>query len=236
MKNAVIVIFLLFASFITAWGQFTFSVKPGQTLNGASFGIKLGRLVLSGGLDYMHVSSTVEASGTEIDWTSSSQYIGYPSYTWVYTYGYQLNPYSDKYEASLNVYAPNISLKLLLGGPEKVDAYLTASVSKPIISGKASSNGKEEDVQKYLDNLSVWGYQFGFGGEYFFSDNFSIGGEFGLRFFSTKYSQENTNTESVYVGSSQTGYHYEDVQTKDKIDLGLNLGITYSLLTLNYYF
>jgi hypothetical protein len=233
MKKAVVVIFLLFALSITALGQLVFSVKPGQTLNGASFGIKLGKLVLFGGLDYMRVSSTVEASGTEIDWTYNYQYI---SGQYVYTYGYELNPYSDKYEASLNIYSPTIGIKLLLGGPEKVDAYLTASVSKPIISGKASSNGKEEDVQKYLDNLSVWGYQFGFGGEYFFSDNFSLGGEFGLRFFSTKYSQENTNTESVYVGSSQTGFHDQEVETKDKIDLGLNLGITYSLLTLNYYF
>ncbi|RPI04782.1 MAG: hypothetical protein EHM64_08825 [Ignavibacteriae bacterium] len=198
--------------------------------------MKLGKLVLSGGLDYMHVSSTVETSGTEIDWTYSTQYLGAPYYQYVYTYGYELNPYSDKYEASLNIYAPNISLKLLLGGPEKVDAYLTASVSKPIISGKASSNGKEEDVQKYLDNLTVWGYQFGVGGEYFFSDNFSMGGEFGIRFFSTKYSQEDTNRETVSVGSSQTGFSNQEVETKDKIVLGLNLGITYSIFTLNYYF
>jgi hypothetical protein len=234
MKKAVLVVFFFFAISITAWGQFAFSVKPGQTLNGASFGIKLGGLILSAGLDYMRVSSTVESSGTNINETYNSQYIA--PYGWVYTYGYQLNPYSDKYEASLNIYAPNISLKLLLGGTEKVSPYITASVSKPFFTGTVSTNGKEEDVQKYIDNLSVWAYQVGFGGEYFFTNSFSIGGEFGIRFISTKYSQENTNTESVYVGSSQTGYNYQNVQTKDNIDLGLNLGATYSIMTLNYYF
>ncbi|MDP1678395.1 MAG: hypothetical protein Q8L88_16175 [Bacteroidota bacterium] len=234
MRKMNIVVLMLFTITISAWGQLVFSVKPGQALNGASFGIKLGPLVLSGGLDYISVSSTTEVSGTEVQWTSNSQFIS--PYGWVYTYGYQLNPYSDKYEASVNIYAPSISVKLLLGGPENMDAYVVAAISKPFIKAKASTNGKDEDVQKYLDNLSVMGYQCGFGGEYFFSDNFSLGGEFGLRFFTTSYVQEDTNTEKVYVGSSQTGYQYQDVETRDKIDLGLDLGITYSLLTLNYYF
>ncbi len=233
MKKIVIICVMIFMTTSLTLGQFVFSVKPGLDLNGASFGIKISRLIIFGGLDYMHFSTTLEESGTNIAETYSYQYIsGY----YQDTYGYQLNPFDDKYDISLNVYSPTIGIKVLLGGPEKVDAYLTASASRPILSGSASSNGVDQNLQKYLDNLSIWGFQIAFGGEYHFSENFSIGGEFGIRLYSAKYDQTDNAQESVYVGSSSTGYGYQNVMTTQNTTISPGLSFTYSTLCLNYYF
>ena len=233
MKKIIIICGLLFMATNLTLGQFVFSVKPGLDLNGASFGIKINKLILFGGLDYMHFSTSLEESGTNVYGTYAYQYIsGY----YQYTYGYQLNPYDDKYDISLNMYSPTVGIKVLLGGPENIDAYITASASKPILSGNSSSNGVDENIQKYLDNLSIWGFQIAFGGEYHFSEHFSIGGEFGIRMYSAKYDQSDNAQESVYVGSPSTGYNYQNVPTTQKTTLSPGLSFTYSALCLNYYF
>jgi hypothetical protein len=224
---------MLFMATNLTLGQFVFSVKPGLDLNGASFGIRINKLILFGGLDYMHFSTNLEVSGTDVYTTYSYLYV---SGAYQYTYGYQLNPYDDKNDVSLNMYSPVIGVKYLLGGPEKVDAYITASASKPMLSGSASSNGVDQNLQKYLDNLSIWGFQIAFGGEYHFSENFSIGGEFGVRMYSAKYEQTDNTQASVYVGSTTTGYHYQSVPTSQKTTISPGLSFTYSVLCLNYYF
>ncbi|MCX6121709.1 MAG: hypothetical protein NTX44_08830 [Ignavibacteriales bacterium] len=222
---------LIFASIVfasIAHAQLLFSVKPGLTGNSAQFGIKLGGLMAFGGLEYFRTATTTETSGL--------RYIYQYSSTYPYTTSYQLVPYSDKYEASVNAYVPFVGAKVLLGGREsgKIGAYITGIIGKPFLSGKTVSNGIEsESTKKFFDNLSAWMFLGGFGTEYFFSENFSIGGEFGLRVFLINYNEEANEPMSVY--NSQTGtYQYYNAQNKYKFDLGM--GITYSTLVLNYYF
>lgn len=90
-------------------------------------------------------------------------------------------------------------------------------------------NGQnDESFSEVFDNLSVWAFQAGFGGEYFFSESFSLGGEFGVRIILTSYEEEESQTHTMWDGTTYT------TTSKYKLDLGL--GITYSSLCLNFYF
>lgn len=226
MKHFIMVFLLAVVVFETASAQLVFGVKPGLTANSAQFGLHVGPIMLLGGMEFLRTSATTEESGTRLNYV----YSGYPPY-----YGtYQLVPYNDKFETSVNVYVPFAGVKLLLASREagKTGAYVTAYIAKPIISGESSTNGKEDqDTKDFFDNLGVWAFQAGFGGEYFFSESFSIGGEFGLRMFIANYKEEDSQTQTVYDGVS-----YRTYTTSNKYDLDLGLGITYSTLCLNFYF
>ena len=113
-----------------------------------------------------------------------------------------------------------------------IKGYLVGEVWKPITSGSIKVDGEEnETVKKFFDGLSLWGFNFGFGTEYFFSENFSLGGEFGIRFLLVS---SETEDKSVY---SYTGYGYTATETStSKVNADIGLSLTYSLLTLNYYF
>jgi hypothetical protein len=181
-----------------------------------------------GGVEFFRTATTTEESGSHLQY--------YYSNTYPFTSYYKLEPYNDKYETSVNVYAPFVGAKILLGGGEsgKVGAYITGIISKPIISGKSVSNGKEsESTKKFFENLGAWMFLAGFGGEYFFSEDFSIGGEFGLRVFLVNYKEEENETTPAYDYQTSTTRYYN---TQHKYNFDLGMGITYSALVLNYYF
>jgi hypothetical protein len=77
--------------------------------------------------------------------------------------------------------------------------------------------------------LSIWGLSFGFGTEYYFSENFSVGGEFGMRLLFGSFDQ----TDKVSVFDPNTGGITE---TDRNTNVDLNLQLTYSVVSLNYYF
>lgn len=84
------------------------------------------------------------------------------------------------------------------------------------MSGKLEYDGEEEEeISDAIKNINVFGAEAGFGVEYFFDDNFSIGGEYGIRFFSGKY---------------------ETVDEFDNFTLKMNINPTYTKLALNFYF
>jgi hypothetical protein len=211
--------------------QLVFGVKPGLTGNSAHLGLKLSGLMVFGGIEYFRTAVTTEESGSNILYSYN-----YNPLTYQYTTTYSLQPYSDKLETSLNVYAPFVGAKILVGGGEssKAGAYVTGIIGKPFISGKSTSNGKEdESMQKFYENLSAWMFMAGFGGEYFFSESFSIGGEFGLRIFLVNYKDESNETTQMY--DYQTG-SVKNIISPHKYNFDLGMGLTYSTLVLNYYF
>jgi hypothetical protein len=225
MKRTFVIFVLLAGVTGMTTAQFVFGVKPGLTMNSGQVGFKMNNLVLLGGLEFLRTTATTDESGTRLNYV----YSPLPPYG-----SYQLAPYSDKTESSANIYVPFIGAKLLLGGQEtgKAGAYVTGYIAKPIVSGKSVTNGKEdESTKKLLDNLGVWAFQAGFGGEYFFSESFSIGGEFGLRAFLATYNKEDSQTQTVFDGVTTRSY-----TTTSKYNLDLGLGITYSTLCLNFYF
>jgi len=113
---------------------------------------------------------------------------------------------------------------------ESIKPYFTGTFYKPFLSADAKQNGETNvDVKDAVDNLSIWGLSFGFGIEYYFTENFSIGGEFGMRLFMGTFER----AEKVNVYNPNTGTYSE---TDRNYNVDLNLQFTYSVVSLNYYF
>lgn len=205
-------------------GQFTFSVKPELLgLAGGSFGYKFpSDLVLLGGIDYFHLGSTIDVSTTYFN--LAGPYI--PSSS------------SSETEASLNVYNLYVAAKLFVVKKNAIKGYLMAEVSKPILNGSIEVNGKSDpDVESIFDNLSVWGLKGAFGTEYFFSDNFSLGGEFGLRVLLVSSTDSKETPYYTFYYDPNLG-QYVTVQgtRRQETKVSFNFNLTYSTFTLNYYF
>ena len=228
MKIKLILLMILCCFWIClSQAQLLFGVKPGLVGNSGQFGLKIGGLMAFGGIEFIRTAITTEETGTRVVY----HYMNTPPYN---SY-YQLESYSDKRESTTNIYAPFVGAKILLGGREtgKTGAYITAIICKPLISGKDVSNGVEsESTKKFYENLSAWMFMAGFGGEYFLSEDFSIGGEFGIRAFLFGYNEEENEVVPVYDYQTGTTRNYN---TTRKYNFDLGLGITYSTLVLNYY-
>jgi len=158
-----------------------FSVRPGFNLNGAYFGTKLNNFAPFGGVQYLLTSSKLQAFG-------------------------------DNIVVNAGIVMPFVGVKYFVSTIGNVKPYFIGIISKPFLIGTYRENGVVDPfVQESLDKIGLWSTQDGFGVEYFFSERFSLGGEFGVRFIFVNYK--------------------EDVDLNFKF----NLNWTYSNVTLNYY-
>ena len=164
--------------------QFAFGVSPGINLNGASFGYQFGNSAVGYiGLQYLGAHLSVEDSG------------------------------EPETEVSASILSPTIGLKYFAFSKNKLKGYFNASLSKPIFAGKLKTDGEEDpDFKESIRNSNSLGFEIGFGVEYFFDGNFSIGGEYGFRNLSFKYADD------------------ADVVIKARVSP------TYTRFCLNYYF
>jgi len=197
-----------------SYGQFSFGVSPGIGLNSAYFGYKINnKIVPYIGFQYLNAKFKFEESGEKYDWDLN-----------------QVVSYSEKNIFSGSLYIPNIGVKYFIKQHNKIKAYLSLNISKPLLSGNLKYDGEEdEDFKESIKNISMWGGEFGFGVEYFFDENFSIGGEFGLRYLHLKYND--TYESDLY--NPNTG-NYQDTEIKN--DYRFNMSPTFSRISLNYYF
>ena len=93
-----------------------------------------------------------------------------------------------------------------------------------MISGKMKEDGDvNEDFSEDLKKIKLFGAELGFGAEYFFSNNFSIGGEYAIRFLGGNYTDRH---EYEYWGETA-------VET-DKFCA--RIAPTIAKITLNFYF
>jgi len=198
-----------------SFGQFSFGVSPGLNLNKAYFGYKINdKIVPYIGLQHLNANFTYEQSGERYDWASN-----------------QIESFTDEVHFKGRLLMPNVGLKYFIKEHNNLHAYISANFAMALLSGKIEYDGVEEDdLQDYIKAVNIWGGEFGFGVEYFFDDNFSIGGEFGLRHLNFKY----TDTYETTIYNPNTGdYDYETDRTED-IRIGSNP--TYSKISLNFYF
>ena len=197
-----------------SYGQFSFGVSPGIGLNSAYFGYKINnKIVPYIGFQYLNAKFKYEESGEKYDWDLN-----------------QVVSYSEKNVFSGSLYIPNIGVKYFIKQQNKIKAYLSLNISKPLLSGNLKYDGEEdEDFKESIKNISMWGGEFGFGVEYFFDENFSIGGEFGLRYLHLKYND--TYESDLY--NPNTG-NYQDTEIEN--DYRFNMSPTFSRISLNYYF
>ncbi|MEA2042365.1 MAG: hypothetical protein U9N85_07415 [Bacteroidota bacterium] len=219
MKTKLILIATLMFLASQSFGQFSFGVSPGPDLNGAYFGYKVNNKLLPFvSLGYFNANFSTERTGERFDWDTNSP-----------------KSYSDLYEVKGTVLIPQIGAKYFINDNNKLQSYLLLSLSKPIFSGKVELGDEtwdqdtEEDIEDAVKAIKIWGGEFGFGVEYFFDKNFSLGGEFGIRHYNLKYSD---SYETTYYNPNTA----QNVNTEIETTLKFNMNPTYSKITLNYYF
>lgn len=214
MKIKVTLSLVLLLLSTQAFSQFSFGVSPGISFNSAYFGYKINnKIVPFIGFQYAGAKLEMEESGIRNDFNTG-----------------QIVSYNEKDEFSASIAVPNIGVKYFIKQQNKLQAYLLYSFSKPIINAKITNNGvDDEDFIENIKNISMWGSELGFGIEYFLDDNFSFGGEFGLRLFRLKANTSRTNT----IFDPNTG-NPQEVEIKN--DYGFKLSPTYSRISLNFYF
>ncbi len=186
--------------------QLTFSVSTGIGLNSAYVGYKKGKLLPFVALQGVKAAYSYEYIGHEYNGVTG-----------------KVEEYTNTYEIKGSLMVPSIGLKYLFLQERTVQTYITASITKPF----AFTN--DDDVNDALDELSVWGSEWGFGGEYFFDEHFSIAGEFGLRMLWGKL--EFSYDEEVYNDNTME-YETKEFSYTDK----LMVSPTYTKIALNFYF
>jgi outer membrane autotransporter protein len=205
-KNFLLISAVMLLATSQAFGQFTFSAAPGLNLNSASFGYKMGKVVPYIGIQYCGISGSYTQ---DVNYVSSATT-------------------DETNEAKLagKIIMPSLGVKVFAIEKNKVKGYFNATIAKPFISAKVSINGSDiEEVTDQVKNVSLIGGTLGVGAEYFFDDNFSLGGEFGLNALFGKYSD--TYNDSNYDGNGEANI----TSTVKALVMP-----TYSKISLNFYF
>ena len=144
----------------------------------------------------------------------------------------RVETYTEEIDISGSLLIPNVGFKYFIKDKNNLKAYFSLNISKPIVTGKFelgdsdSDDDREDEIKDIIKNTKVWGGELGFGVEYFVDDNFSIGGEFGLRHFNVHHN----DTFDRIIFNPLLGYDQEvDIETNVKF----NMSPTYSKISLN---
>ncbi|HBX50038.1 MAG: hypothetical protein A2275_17755 [Bacteroidetes bacterium RIFOXYA12_FULL_35_11] len=213
--KSVFLIFIFLFSIEENKAQFHFNVSPGLQFNTANFGYKVNNFVPYFGLQILNGSANLSEKGERYDPDRGG-----------------IVPYEDKYKFSGIIYIPTLGTKYFFKETNKLKLYGTISFTKFILSGKievSNDSDANDELQSEIKKMNLWGGQLGFGTEYFFDNNFSVGGEFGLRLLRLKYK----DTEEDLIYNPQTGNYVPSTTTND---YRFNLSPTYVRISFNYYF
>lgn len=131
-------------------------------------------------------------------------------------------------DLSGSVIIPHIGAKLFLkpsGVAHHVAPYLTGDWFFSFASVSVDHyTPEEEELAK--DVLEFWGLGIGFGAEYFFSECFSVGGEYGLRYVHDGVEEHEKTVDNGW------GPHVETVNQ----EFSLAFRLTYAAVTANFHF
>lgn len=185
--------------------------------------LKLGSIHTFAGMDYSGFSINIEGSnyfesGDDGDDGDPEEIV-----------------YSDlEAKANIRLFMPRAGIKFNFSGKNNLKSYLLGEMFLvfPSVNAEATDDGdkielSDDDKDRIKDVLDLMGITIGYGTEYFFSDQFSIGGEFGINIVLWNWSEEFTY-EDYYDGE------YEINRTS--IDAKANVGSSFSRMTLNFYF
>lgn len=138
--------------------------------------------------------------------------------------------YTDEEKIRVGLLVPNVGVRYYLKENEQLKTFLNLNVAKPFVIGKQEEDGREvESFKEDTKKLKMFGAELGFGTEYYLSEQFALGGEFGLRYFALKF--EDKRTDEIYdpiedeVYESETNYAYK-----------ASLSPTYSRIYLSFFF
>jgi hypothetical protein len=194
-----IVLALVLVVFLATAGQaeMLFGVKPSSVVQSSYFGFLAGtNMVIQFGLDYARVGVKMEGD-TEGD--------------------FGLDPISIDAEVSASMMMPHAGVKVYLK-PRAAGAtspYFLADLFKAFTSVDPGDvdDAADDALASVEELLSPFGLNLAFGAEYHFSDRFSLGGEYGLR----------------YLMSST---EFDDID----MTIETSLGMTYAAMTANFVF
>jgi hypothetical protein len=226
---AVVAIALLVPALSFA-GPLVFSMSPGQGVQSAQVGLSMGKFMPYFGLDLMGISGKVKA-----DYEYTDSYYDTGEGAWV---DYVSQKSTVDASAGATLLIPHIGARFYFATePLKPYVFLGFLKSMPFVSAKISgtdnyfnpdgtSDGSdtysaklEGDAKDVITKpLGFWGMNLGFGAEYPFSENFSLGGEYGLRWF-------HTSTES-------SGLLGDEMSA----EMSASLKLTTARVVLNYNF
>jgi len=203
---AAALVIVVAAGAVHAQGGFAFCAKPGMLVNAAQFGYKSDALFAGVGLEFASVGVSTKYSHIDSSYSYES---------------------TSKLDVSL--FLPQLAFRYFFSptAAGEVHPYAAASVFYSLSSVRIQTSDGEttvrdtsaERIVSDVLNGNVGG-TLAFGGEYFFTENFSLGGEFGCRALFGGVSEES----SGYYGGTY------------KYDYNLGLGVVYTALGLNYYF
>jgi len=223
-------------------GSLVFGVKQAPDNSSAYLGIYQGRFMPYIGADFLWLSAEAGYEETDEDF---SFYEGM-SYR-------DLKVLSVNYKGSAFLVVPNIGIKCFLGS-KLARPYIFGNVFLALPSVKLDGEGYCEFWQYENDRLvdhkkekakliqtveiketiteilSLWGFTFGAGAEYFFDPHFSVGAEYGFRvvFDEADYAQFNPNFDSSYPSKK--------FMNKWQVDVSASLKVSNALVSLNFYF
>ncbi|MGV3631312.1 MAG: hypothetical protein ACO1O6_08900 [Bacteroidota bacterium] len=212
---------LFFAALALSLGasaQFAFSVSPGTQLSGTQFGYKVQKFVPYLGVQMLMAKGEFINSGKEYDFDSDL-----------------IKGYENTLSGKISMILPTIGLKYFFIQSNKLKAYGNANFSKLILGGKVDdstdpSNQADAEFQKILKNTKASAFQIGFGTEYFFDDNFSLGGEFGLNMVSLK---SETSYDEMVIHPNDPN---QNEMATFKNTFSARFNPTYAKVSLNFYF
>jgi opacity protein-like surface antigen len=212
MNRFLSIILVFVAGTIAMNGQAMFSVSPGLISGGTAVGYKFGDIVPSLGFQYLSGSFSYQTTRFRYNANGAKE------------------SYTDKQEGSASVYMPQIGAKYFIKDMKDIKLYLNGNVNYVMVSASSTDNGVDnQDVKDAFGNNTILGFEFGVGSEYFFTKNFSIGGEFNLRYIFASMKDSRATT----IFNPNTGANESSTVS---YNTSVTMGITYSKLTLNYYF
>jgi hypothetical protein len=212
MKKKLVMIGIMLCLTVTSFSQVSFSVSKGSILTAATVGYRFNKIVPFIGFQYYGASANIESSSQEFDFNA---------------FGLITNSYDTELKA--NVFLPSLGAKYFFLEREKLKAFTSLSFTLPIVTLKSGDKDDNKEINDALSNVILWGGELGVGVEYFVDEQFSIGGEFGLRYIHFSYS----NTDDYIVIHPITGALLEAESSEN---IRLNISPTFSKISLNYYF
>ncbi len=131
---------------------------------------------------------------------------------------------SDDYDYSIKFLLPRLGTRIMGSRIGDLNYYYLSELFLviPFVSGSDISSSDEKEIK---DELNLLGVTLGWGVEHYFSDSFSIGGEFSFNW--------------IYHSVERESYDYDYntyTETSSKYDMITTLSATMTQLTFNYYF
>jgi hypothetical protein len=136
---------------------------------------------------------------------------------------------TDDNDLSASLLIPHLGAKLYLKDyreAKTVAPYILGDIffSLPSVSADNASSDEEEFAE---DMLGFWGVGLGFGAEYFFSKNFSVGGEYGIRFLNNGVEERKERHEDPYWGPHEHTLNEE---------FSIAFKLSYAVISANFFF